>query len=99
MLELRAVRGAPSHDSAAEPIEDGKTGNINNRSHGSTYLDEKSVLTSGATPFPSWAGFALIPFAATYHRLGPLGSIKVSCRMCFAAVIRRLRRAGCCALR
>lgn len=32
-------------------IEDGKTGNIINRSHGSTYLDEKSVLTSGATPF------------------------------------------------
>src|SRR6266851_4694929 len=31
-------------------IEDGKTGNIINRSHGSTYLDEKSVLTSGATP-------------------------------------------------
>jgi hypothetical protein len=30
-------------------IEDGKTGIIN-RSHGSTYLDEKSVLTSGATP-------------------------------------------------
>jgi hypothetical protein len=33
-------------------IEDGKTGNIINRSHGSTYLDEKSVLTSGATPVP-----------------------------------------------
>jgi hypothetical protein len=32
-----------------EKIEDGKTGIIN-RSHGSTYLDEKSVLTSGATP-------------------------------------------------
>jgi len=32
-------------------IEDGKTGSITNRSHGSTYLDEKSVLTSGATPF------------------------------------------------
>src|SRR5258706_13273617 len=31
-------------------IEGGKTGNIINRSHGSTYLDEKSVLTSGATP-------------------------------------------------
>ena len=31
-------------------IEDGKTGSITNRSHGSTYLDEKSVLTSGATP-------------------------------------------------
>jgi hypothetical protein len=31
-------------------IKDGKTGNIINRSHGSTYLDEKSVLTSGATP-------------------------------------------------
>jgi hypothetical protein len=30
-------------------IEDGKIGIIN-RSHGSTYLDEKSVLTSGATP-------------------------------------------------
>src|SRR5216683_304761 len=36
-------------------IEDGKTGNIINRSHGSTYLDEKSVLTSGATPFPPQA--------------------------------------------
>ena len=31
-------------------IEDGKAGKIINRSHGSTYLDEKSVLTSGATP-------------------------------------------------
>src|SRR5229473_3124290 len=31
-------------------IEDGKTGNIINCSHGSTYLEEKSVLTSGATP-------------------------------------------------
>jgi hypothetical protein len=30
-------------------IEDGKTGIID-RSHGSTYLDEKSVLRSGATP-------------------------------------------------
>src|ERR1700732_1906960 len=33
-----------------EKIEDEKTGNIINRSHESTYLDEKSVLTSGATP-------------------------------------------------
>src|ERR1700722_17087858 len=32
-----------------EKIEDGKTGIIN-RSHESTYLDEKSVLTSEATP-------------------------------------------------
>jgi hypothetical protein len=31
-------------------IEDGKTDNIINRPHGSTYLEEKSVLTSGATP-------------------------------------------------
>jgi hypothetical protein len=31
--------------------EDGKTDNIINRSHGSTYLEKKSVLTSGATPF------------------------------------------------
>jgi hypothetical protein len=30
--------------------EDEKTGNIINRPHGSTYLEEKSVLTSGATP-------------------------------------------------
>jgi hypothetical protein len=31
-------------------IENGKTDNIINRSHGSTYLGQKSVLTSGATP-------------------------------------------------
>jgi hypothetical protein len=35
-------------------IEDGQTGIIN-RSDGSTYLDEKSVLTSGATPFITFA--------------------------------------------
>jgi hypothetical protein len=32
-------------------IKDWKIGNIINRSHGSTYLDEKSVLTSGALSF------------------------------------------------
>src|ERR1700677_5129476 len=36
-------------------IKGGKTGNIINRSHGSTYLDEKSVLTSGATPGRSFS--------------------------------------------
>lgn len=41
-------------------IKDGKAGNIINRPHGSTYLDEKSVLTSGATP-PHGLDFPVAP--------------------------------------
>jgi hypothetical protein len=43
-----------------EKIEDEKTGIIN-RSHGSTYLDEKSVLTSGATPCGAFNRFLVSP--------------------------------------
>lgn len=60
-VALEAIRGEKTvaeiaaHQTAGgirwRKIEDGKTGNINNRSHGSTYFDEKSVLTSGATSF------------------------------------------------